>query len=141
MNRGEEVSGELVVPGCDPAEVLEAAEAALDNIAPLVGALVELVERNAVGFVRNDRRCAMDDDRGAQLVAIISLVADERGHGGRERQHAGRRGDIGVLVRRQMENHRPAMRIAQGMDFGRATASRPADRLIVLPPFPPEAQR
>ena len=121
MNRGEEVSGELVVPGCDPSEVLEAAEAALDDVAPLVGALVELVEHNAVGFVRNDRRCATVDDR--------------------ERQHAGGRGDIGVLARRQMENHRPAMRIAQGMDFGRAAASRPADRLIVLPPFPLEAQR
>ena len=41
----------------------------------------------------------------------------------------------------QMQDNRPAERIAQRMDFCRAASARAADGLIVLPPFPPEAHR
>ena len=62
-------------------------------------------------------------------------------HGRRERQNIERRRDIGILAWGQMQDERPAERIAQRMDFCRAASARAADCLIVLPPFPPEAHR
>jgi hypothetical protein len=64
-----------------------------------------------------------------------------RAHGRRERQNIGRRRDIGILAWGQMQDERPAERIAQRMGFCRAASARAADCLIVLPPFPPEAHR
>ena len=141
MNSGEEIARELVVSSGDPAEILETAEAALDDVSCLVGPLVEGVDDDAVGFVGNDRLCAAFDDVSPQFVAVIAFVGDERAHGWREGQNIGRGGNVGVLAGGQMKGDRPAERIAQAMDFGRAPAARAADGLILLPPFPPEAQR
>jgi len=141
MNGGEEVSGELVISGSDATKVLEAAEASLDDVSSLVGPLVEAMNDDTVGFVGNNRPCAALDEFGAQPVAVIAFVADEGAHGRRERQDVGRRGNVGLLARGQVNDDWPAQRIAQGMDFGRAPTARAADRLIVLPPFPPEAHR
>jgi hypothetical protein len=141
MNRSLEVSGELVVSGGDPAKVLEAAEAALDDVAALVGALAERMDDNAIGFVGDHRRCAALDDLGAQPVAVVALVGEKLRHEWRERQDIGRRGNVGILAGRQVKDDRPAERIAQPVDLGRAPAAGAADGLILLPPFPPEAQR
>ena len=141
MNGGQEIAGELVVSGGDATKVLEAAEAALDDVASLVGPLVKAVDDDTIGLIGNNGRCAALDDVGAQRVAVIAFVGDQRAHGGCERQDVGRGGDVGVLARGQMKHHRPAAWIAQAMDFGRAPAPRAADGLILLPPFPPEAQR
>jgi hypothetical protein len=141
MNGGQEIAGELVVSSGDPAKILETAEAALDDVSSLVGPLVEGVDDDAVGFVGNNRLCVALDDLGAQVVAVVALVGDERAHGWGERQNIGRGGNVGVLARGQMKNDWPAERIAQRMDLGRAAAARTADGLSVLPPFPPEAQR
>lgn len=141
MNSGEEIPRQLVVSGGDPPEVLEAAEAALDDVSSLVGSFVEAMKEDAIGLVGNDGQCAALDDLRAQRVTVIPFVRDQRAHGWRERQNLGRGRDIGILAGGQMKNDRPAERIAQRMDLGRAPAARAADRLIVLPPFPPEAQR
>ena len=58
MKGSQEVSGELVIASGDPAKILEAAKAALDDVAALVGPLVERMDDNAIGFVGNNRRCA-----------------------------------------------------------------------------------
>ena len=141
MNSSEEIAGELVVSSSDAAEVLEAAEAALDDISALVGSLVEGMDDDAVGFVGDDRLCAAIDDLGAQVVTVIAFVGDEGAHGRGERQHVGGSSDVGILTGGEMKNDGPAERVAQAMDFGRAPAARAADGLILLPPFPPEAQR
>jgi len=141
MNSGQEIPGELVVSGGDATEVLEPAEAAFDDISAFVGAFVEAMDDDAVGFVGDDGLGAATYDFAAKVVAVIPFVGEERAHGRRERQNIGRRRDIGILARGQMQNDRPAERIAQRMDFCRAAASRAADCLIVLPPFPPEAHR
>lgn len=141
MNSGEEIARELVVAGGDSAEVLEPAKAAFDNVAAFVGALVEGMDVDAIGLVGNDRLGAAIDDLGTQFVAVVSFVGDERAHGWGKRQHIGRGGDVGILAGREMKNDWSAERIAQTMDFGRAPAARAADGLILLPPFPPEAQR
>ena len=141
MNGGQEVSGELVISSGDPAKILEAAKAALDGVAALVGALVEGMDDNAIGFVGNDRRCAVLDDLGTQAVTVVALVGEKLRHKWRERQDIGRRGNVGILARGQVKDDRPAERIAQPVDLGRASTARAADGLILLPPFPPEAQR
>jgi len=141
MNSGQEIPGELVVSGGDATEVLEPAEAAFDDISAFVGALVEVMDDNAVGFVRDDGLCAATNDFTAKVVAFIPFVGEERAHGRRERQNIGRCRDVGILAWGQMQDDRPAERIAQRMDFCRAAPARAADCLIVLPPFPPEAHR
>lgn len=141
MNSGQEVSGELVVSGSDTAKVLEPAEAAFDDISAFVGAFVEAMDNDAVGFVGNDGLGAATNDFAAKVIAVIPFVGQERTHGWRERQNIGRCRDIGILAWGQMQDNRPAERITQRMDFCRAASTRAADCLIVLPPFPPEAHR
>ena len=141
MNGGQEISGELVISCGDPAKVLEAAEAALDDVATFVGPLVEGMDDDAIGFVGNNRRCAALDDLGTQPVAVVALVGEKLRHEWRERQDIGCRGNVGILAGRQVKHDRPTERIAQPMNLGRAPAARAADGLILLPPFPPEAQR
>jgi hypothetical protein len=97
-NGGEKVAGELVISGSDAPEILEPAEAAFDDVAPFVGTLAEGVEGYSVGLVRNDRAGAAAFDVGAEVVAVIALVADEGVHGWREFQKRWRGGDIGVLA-------------------------------------------
>jgi hypothetical protein len=141
MNSGQEIPSELIVSGSDAPEVLEPAEAALDDISAFVGTFVEAMDDDTVGFVGNYRLGATPNDFGAKSVAIIAFVGDECAHGWGERQNIRRSSDIGILAWGQMKDDRPAERIAQRMDFCRAATARAADRLIVLPPFPPEAQR
>lgn len=141
MNSGQEIPSELVVSGGDAAEVLEPAEAALDDISTSVGAFVEAMDDDAVGLVGDYGLGAATNDFAAKVVAVISFVSEERAHGRRERQNIGRGRDIGILAWGQMQDDRPAERITQRMDFCRAASARAADCLIVLPPFPPEAHR
>ena len=83
----------------------------------------------------------MLDDLGAQAIAVVALVGEKLRHDGREGQDIGRRGNVGILARGQVKDDWPAERIAQPVDLGRAPAARATDGLILLPPFPPEAQR
>jgi len=141
MNSSQEIPGELIISGSDAPEVLEPAKAALDDISAFVGAFVEAMDDDTVGFIGNDRLGAATNDFAAKIVAVIPFVSEERAHGRSERQNVGRRRDIGILAWGQMQDDRPAERIAQRMDFCGAASARAADCLIVLPPFPPEAHR
>ena len=141
MNSGQEIPGELVVSGGNAPEVLEPAKAALDDISALIGAFVEAMDDDTIGFVGDCGLGAAANDFSAKVVAVIPFVSEERAHGRGERQNIGRRRDIGILAWSQMQDDRPAERIAQRMDFCRAASARAADCLIVLPPFPPEAHR
>src|SRR3954463_12469993 len=75
------------------------------------------------------------------LSPSYAFVGEKRAHRWCERQNIGGSSDVGILTLGQMQDDRPAERIAQRMDFCRTTAPRPADGLIMLPPFPPEAHR
>ena len=141
MNSGQEIPSELVISCGDAAEVLEPAKAALDDISAFVGAFVEAMDDDTVGFIGNDGLGAVTSDFGAKVVTVVPFVCEKRAHGWCERQNIGRSSDVGILTWGQMQDDRPAERIAQRMDFCRAATARSADRLIMLPPFPPEAQR
>ncbi len=141
MNSSQEIPGELVISGGDAPEVLEPAKAAFDDISAFVGAFVEAMDDDTVGFIGDYGPGAATNDFAAKVVAVIPFVGEERAHRWRQRQDIGRGRDIGILAWRQMQDDRPAERIAQRMDFCRAASARAADCLIVLPPFPPEAHR
>ena len=141
MNSGQEIPSELVISCGDAAEVLEPAKAAFDDISAFVGAFVEAMDDDTVGFIGNDGLGAVTGDFGAKVVTIVPFVCEKRAHGWRERQNIGRCRDIGILPWGQMQDNWPAERIAQRMDFCRTASPRAADCLIVLPPFPPEAHR
>jgi hypothetical protein len=112
MNSGKEIPGELVVSGGDAPEVLEPAEAAFDDIPAFVGALVEWMDDDTVGFIGDDWLGAAANDFAAKIVAIIPFVCEERAHGRRERQNIGRCRDIGILTWGQVQGDRAAERIA-----------------------------
>jgi hypothetical protein len=141
MNSGQEVASELVISCGDAAEVLEPAEAAFDDISAFIGAFVEAMDDDTVGFIGNDGLGAVTSDFGAKVVTVVPFVCEKRAHEWRERQNIGRSSDFGILTRGQMQNDRSAERIVQRMDFCRTASPRAADCLIVLPPFPPEAHR
>jgi hypothetical protein len=141
MNGGQEIPGKLVIPCGYAPEVLQPAKAAFDDISAFVGAFVETMDDDTVGFIGDDGLGAAANDFAAKIVAVIPFVGEERAHARRERQNIGGRRNIGILAWGQMQDNRPAERIAQRMDFCRAASARAADCLIVLPPFPPEAHR
>jgi len=66
--RGKEDSGELVIARGDAAEALEPSEAALDDVAVLVGAFVVPEEQRAV-----DRRDADRDPRNLMDAEVVRL--------------------------------------------------------------------
>src|SRR5438270_7614129 len=61
--------------------------------------------------------------------------------GGASSKKGGRCGNICVLARSKMKCARFAIRVAQRVDFRGPPAARAADRLFMLPPFPPLAER
>ena len=134
MNSCQEIPGELVVSGGDAPKVLEPAKASLDDISAFVGAFVEAMDDDTVGFVGDDGLGAATNDFTAKVIAVI-FIGEERAHGRRDRQNIGRRHDIGILAWGQMQHDGPAERIAQRMDFCRAASARAANCLIVLPLF------
>ena len=141
MNSGQEIASELVVSGGDAPEILEPAEAALDDVSAFVGASVEAMDDDTIGCIGDYRRGAATGDFGAKVVTVVPFVCEKRAHGWCERQNIGRSSDVGILTWGQMQDDRSAERIAQRMDFCRTASPRAADCLIVLPPFPPEAHR
>jgi hypothetical protein len=71
MNSGEEIPGDPVVSGGHATEVLEPAKATLDDISAFVGAFVEAMDDDTVGFVGDDRLGAATNDFAAKVVAVI----------------------------------------------------------------------
>jgi len=133
--------GEAVIAGCDPAEVLEAAEHALDGIAIAVEPRGKAILPSSVGLGRDIRRGALALDLATDGVAVIPLVAVQD-FGGRhlvEQSIGG--GAVGDLAAGQQECDGAAEAIGQCVDFRRPPAARSADRLREFPPLPPEAQR
>lgn len=112
MNGGQEIPSELAVSGGDSTEVLEATEAAFDDISAPIGSLVETMDDDTVGFVGNYGLGTAVDDLGTKAVAVVAFVGDERAHAGRACQDIGRRGNVGILAGGQMKDNRPAERIA-----------------------------
>jgi len=133
--------GEAVVSGGDPAEILEAAEHALDRVAITVEVWREATLPHSGGLGR--------DIGAAPLLSIwwrTALVSDPLSPCRITAEAMRSKQDIGSdavrhLAAGQQERDRVAEAIGQGMDFRRPSATRAADRLAEFRPLPPAAQR
>jgi hypothetical protein len=132
---------ETVVSCCNSAEVLEASEHALDGVAVTIEDGREAVFPSPIDLGRNVGRRAPAFDLATDGVAVVALVTVQNiGRGHVVEQNVG--GDaICHLAAGQEEREWTAEMVRERMDFRGAPATRTADRLIDLPPFPPEALR
>ena len=140
-NGREEVSGELVIAGGDAAEVLEAREHPLDQIALAIECLV-IGDRSAPTTRRwNDGFGAVLREKLTQTVGVIGLVGNEALDRTCRGEQRGSERNIIDVARREQKDAWAAFGIGQGMDFCRPPAARAADRFAEGPPFPPAAER
>ncbi len=133
--------GQLVVPGCDSAEVLDAPEHALDGVAVAIERGRETRFPEPVDLGRNVGCRPHGLDLAANGVAIIALVAVQDRCCGHFLQQGLGGGAVGHLAARQQERYGTAITIGQGMDLGGPPAAGAANVLPEFPPFPPEVQR
>ena len=131
----------FVIAGGHRPEVLEAAIGAFDDVAPLVALRIEGKAALAMGLVGNDGNGASAVQKAAEVVGIVAFVANQpsRRRGHRQQRH--RDGDIGDIAAGQQKGTRAACRVDERVDFRGAPAARAADRLGLLPPFAPLAER
>jgi hypothetical protein len=138
---GEVVAGQLVVSGCDASPILEAAEHALDEVAPAIGRFVEWVGPLARGCGRDHRLDTSLLQPSAEGISVVGAVGEEAPWGGNRSQQRGGDADVGDIAGRQREGERSAAIIGQRVNLARAPASRAANRLRRLPLFAPAAER
>jgi hypothetical protein len=138
---GEKISRELVVTGCDAPPILEAAEATLNDVAPLVGLLVVANALLAIGFAGDDRLDPTFFEKAAKRIGVVSLVRYQFSDA-RNQAHARFGHDaVSCVARRQYEYPRTALIIDNRMDLAIPTAFGDPYRLCLRPPLPPLAQR
>ena len=77
----------------------------------------------------------------ADGIAVIAPVGMQDRALGHLLQEQVTGGAVGDLATRQKERDRAALAIGQGVDLRGSPTARSADRLILLPPLPPDAQR
>ena len=84
---------------------------------------------------------ALLDQESPEVVSVVGLVGDQVGgwwNGGQERSSTA---DVGGLSRCQEDGGDAALLVRDCVDLGRPSTARPADRLVLLPPFTPAAER
>jgi len=126
----------LVVSSGDPAELLEPLEEVFDQVTPLVHLGVVGDRRFAIRLRGNDGQRASFIESGAQGVLVERLVGDES----IKIDADNKRFDADAVVplpRQQDEARQIAQRIDERNDLSRQPAARPADGLILSPPFAP----
>ncbi len=132
---------ELVVSGCDTPEILEPAEAALDDVAVFISLLVVADLLFAVGFAWDDGLDAALLEESPDRIGIIAFVGEELFDAGDETDTFFGHHTIGDIARCEDERPGPAKRINYHMYLAVVAAFRKPDRLKFGPPFPPLAQR
>ena len=141
MGGGEEACREAVESGGDAAEVLEAAEHALDCVAVAVERGREARLPAPVRLRRDVGRDACGLNLPADGVAVVALVAVKHAGGGKVGQERRTGRTVRDLAAGQQEGDRATLPVRERVDLGGAAAARAADRLAALPPLPPAAER
>lgn len=117
------------------AEVFEPPEHPLDRVPVPIEVRREAVLPDPVGFWRDVWSGTGGFDLPAHGIGVIALVPMHQiGLGHLVEQRVGRHA-IGHLAAGQQESDGAAVLVGQGVDFGRASAARAADRLVPLPLF------
>lgn len=135
MDHGEEVGRELVVAGGDTAEVFELAEEALDQVAFAVEPFGKARLPLSVNLGRNVGRGALLLDQRAEAISVVSLVGQHDRAGAEMVEQLV--SDLAVmrLASGQPKPDREALRVDDGVDFGREPAARATETVISTPLF------
>jgi hypothetical protein len=107
----------------------------------LVGFLVEAERLFSIRSIGDDGLGFTIAQPLAQLGAVVSLVAEQPGCGLDATDETLGRWAIMRVATAQEDGKKTAFSICECMDLRIAPAARAADRLFLLPPFPPEAER
>jgi hypothetical protein len=95
----------------------------------------------ASGILLDDRCGAAIGQELAQSIAVIGGIAQKR-FGRRQRLHErGRRAYVVAISSGQIERNDPPLAVDDSVDLGRPPAPAAPDGLLLVPPFPPAAQR
>ena len=128
MNKRQERLGEFVVSRSEAAELFEAIEESLDEVARLVAVPVDLAWRVPVATRRDDGLSAGRLDDLNQGIAVVALVGDDR-LGGYGLDQGSPLRDVSDLSAGQDQPDGVAQRIDAGMDLGGQSAPRTTDFL------------
>jgi hypothetical protein len=134
VNAGEEVPRGFLIAGGDGSEVFDDIEEALDQIALGVKCEVTFPLGLAVGPWRNDRFDPAHFKMLDEGIAVVALVADERGGIDGVGQGLGLR-HVMNMPAGEADRQRIAERIDDDMDLGRQSAARAPDRFVRIPLF------
>ena len=137
----EEVAGSLIVAGGDAAPILQSVEGALDDVAVLVSDGIERARIAGACLGRNDRLTALQGEEIVHVGSTIGFVTDQPSRGQHQSQEGAGTNNIVHVAGGQQHRVEPTDGIAERVDFGGPPAARAADRLILLPPFAPAAER
>jgi hypothetical protein len=111
------------------------------NAPPKTGTKQEAGLPFAIGLGRDVGQRAMVFDLTPDSVGVVALVRMHDIAIWKTVEQRRASAAIRDLAAGQQESERAALSIGQRVDLGRATASRAANGLIFLPPFPPAAER
>lgn len=130
----EEVIGSLFVAGCDGAKVLDDVEETFHEVALAIEREVALARRLAICPRRNDGLDAADFEMLDEAVANIAFVGEEGCGFDFLGQDLGLRYVVNVSAG-EAHRQRIAWRIDDGVNLGRQSSARAADRFIRIPFF------
>ena len=135
------ISRQPVVAGSDAPEVLEPVERTFDAPAQFIETLAEAERLLPVATVRNDRLGSASAQLLVQLGAVVGLVAE---HSLRRLYSADQplcnRAIMGFAAGQQ-DSEKPPFSICECVNLRVAPSARAANSLLLLPPFPPTAER
>ena len=134
MDACEEVSGGLFVAGCDGAKVLDVVEETFDEVALAIEREVALARRLAICPRRNDGLDAADFEMLDEAVAIIACVSEDGCGFDSLGQDLSLRYVVNVSAG-EAHRQRIAQRIDDGVNLGRQSSARAADRFVRIPYF------
>lgn len=131
MDAGEEVSGELVIAGCDCAVLFEFIEEPLDEVTFAIEGVVAGALDRAAGGWRDDGSDSPPVERLDQAISVVGLIGEQGLEVCPFDQRLGL-AEVRGLARGQREFYRVAERIDQGVDLGGQSAAGSADGLLAV---------
>ncbi|RAN31853.1 hypothetical protein HY11_06625 [Hyphomonas pacifica] len=123
MGHGEEVFGQLIVAGCDPAEVLRLGEEALDQVALAIQPFAKVRFRPPVGLGRDIGESSFLAERCSDTIGVIRLIREDYRSSTNMVQQIVSGLAIMALPGGKFQSDREALSVDDRVDFGRETAS------------------
>ena len=134
MESSEEVTGGLLVAGCDGSELFDEVEEPLDEIAFGIEGEIAFAFDLAVLFRGYHRDDAADFEAFNEAIGVISFVADKRLRRDLSKERLSL-GDLVDLAFGEAERQRIAESIDDDVDFGGRAAARAAYGVVLAPFF------